>query len=864
MDILIDNKNGKTLKTKDTYSNEDINVIPVLEDVEATSNNADGITPSDGYAGIGKVIVNVPIPESEEKTVDLNMASGNQVISPSTNKVMSKVTVNKPATLLSQNIKKGVGIGGVVGTLEQKKDEQEKTITVTENGSASVQPDSGKVLSKVIVNVNVPSSGGADLNIYYGETAPEDTSKLWIKSSEPENITFTANPEQRINGIEDNLVLPSAMYGMCADSVGSDIYIIQGSTTSSKNTTSVYKYNTLTKVIEQETALSSARLLYAGCAAVGKNIYTFGGYNYSTFLSTIYRYNTLEKSWKAITSMDDPCIYPAVSAIGTKIYIFGGTKSSNNFLNSIQIFDTETNGISLLGTSLPEKMTQVGSAVVGTDIYLFGGYTGTGTNNIWKFDTLTNTITTLEVTLPGIVTSCRTHVIGSKIFIFYLNKIYEFDTLTETITELSQTLPHLKYGAGGSIGSSAYLIGGLSQDVSRKDIVTFTVTFPLAENDILIQEGYLKNTFDLVQAPTKVEMSAQNAYKGNANGEAEFVDAYVFNKSYWKNINTEEKLPIYALSAPADLSLSVSTLTWAAVDNAKTYEIFSDGASLGTATTNSIDLSTLSSWATITAGTHSLAVKAKSDEYLDSPASSAVTLTMYSIDTSGIIGATVADSDPKAIVSGGSATLNITATQYTLPLNYEENIIVNGADFSYVIADDLQTATLTLSNATSNVSISLNTNAQTAIVTMIFDSNVTQVAVKGDLDSTATTLTESAKGTYVKVSGGTATITATYTLADNYEIDTATVGGYKGGDTTNYTVKSVVGNVVTIENTSSSGIYDVDLTVATKAALTQLLAPQNVTVDGTTASWDEVENAEEYEIFVDGTSIGTTTGEIEV
>lgn len=864
MDILIDNKNGKTLKTKDTYSNEDINVIPVLEDVEATSNNADGITPSDGYAGIGKVIVNVPIPESEEKTVDLNMASGNQVISPSTNKVMSKVTVNKPATLLSQNIKKGVGIGGVVGTLEQKKDEQEKTITVTENGSASVQPDSGKVLSKVIVNVNVPSSGGADLNIYYGETAPEDTSKLWIKSSEPENITFTANPEQRINGIEDNLVLPSAMYGMCADSVGSDIYIIQGSTTSSKNTTSVYKYNTLTKVIEQETALSSARLLYAGCAAVGKNIYTFGGYNYSTFLSTIYRYNTLEKSWEAITSMDDPCIDPAVSAIGTKIYIFGGTKSSKDFLNSIQIFDTETNGISLLGTSLPEKMTQVGSAVVGTDIYLFGGYTGTETNNIWKFDTLTNTITTLEVTLPGIVTNCRTHVIGSKIFIFYLNKIYEFDTLTETITELSQTLPHLKYGAGGSIGSSAYLIGGLSQDVSRKDIVTFTVTFPLAENDILIQEGYLKNTFDLVQAPTKVEMSAQNAYKGNANGEAEFVDAYVFNKSYWKNINTEEKLPIYALSAPADLSLSVSTLTWAAVDNAKTYEIFSDGASLGTATTNSIDLSTLSSWATITAGTHSLAVKAKSDEYLDSPASSAVTLTMYSIDTSGIIGATVADSDPKAIVSGGSATLNITATQYTLPLNYEENIIVNGADFSYVIADDLQTATLTLSNATSNVSISLNTNAQTAIVTMIFDSNVTQVAVKGDLDSTATTLTESAKGTYVKVSGGTATITATYTLADNYEIDTATVGGYKGGDTTNYTVKSVVGNVVTIENTSSSGIYDVDLTVATKAALTQLLAPQNVTVDGTTASWDEVENAEEYEIFVDGTSIGTTTGEIEV
>lgn len=46
------------------------------------------------------------------------MASGNQTVSASSGKWMTSVTVNKPATLLPENIKKDVNIGGVVGTME--------------------------------------------------------------------------------------------------------------------------------------------------------------------------------------------------------------------------------------------------------------------------------------------------------------------------------------------------------------------------------------------------------------------------------------------------------------------------------------------------------------------------------------------------------------------------------------------------------------------------------------------------------------------------------------------------------------------------------------------------------------------------
>ena len=59
-----------------------------------------------------------PPEKSQAKTVDLSMASGNQVIAPDEGYSLSEVTVTKPATLIPENIKKDVNVGGVVGTME--------------------------------------------------------------------------------------------------------------------------------------------------------------------------------------------------------------------------------------------------------------------------------------------------------------------------------------------------------------------------------------------------------------------------------------------------------------------------------------------------------------------------------------------------------------------------------------------------------------------------------------------------------------------------------------------------------------------------------------------------------------------------
>lgn len=42
------------------------------------------------------------------------------------------------------------------------KEEQEKTVTITANGTVEITPDAGKTLSKATAIVNVPTSGGGD------------------------------------------------------------------------------------------------------------------------------------------------------------------------------------------------------------------------------------------------------------------------------------------------------------------------------------------------------------------------------------------------------------------------------------------------------------------------------------------------------------------------------------------------------------------------------------------------------------------------------------------------------------------------------------------------------------------------------
>lgn len=91
--------------------------------VTITENGVQEITPIAGDGAMTKVTVTTNVAggsggETQEKTVQLAMADGDQVITPDVGKTLSSVTVEKPETLVPGNIKKDVVIGGVTGALD--------------------------------------------------------------------------------------------------------------------------------------------------------------------------------------------------------------------------------------------------------------------------------------------------------------------------------------------------------------------------------------------------------------------------------------------------------------------------------------------------------------------------------------------------------------------------------------------------------------------------------------------------------------------------------------------------------------------------------------------------------------------------
>ena len=175
----------------------------------------------------GNIIINTPVKKDEQtKTVELNMSTGNQVITPDPNKVLSEVTINKPNTFIKSNIKTGILIGEITGTFTNDADavasdiiegktayvNGEKIIgtietftpsKVTSNGTLQT---SGKYVDSDIV-VEVPSptlNGDAEASnvlagkTFYSNSTTKQTGTMFNNGQEHGIINNTTSPKYKI------------------------------------------------------------------------------------------------------------------------------------------------------------------------------------------------------------------------------------------------------------------------------------------------------------------------------------------------------------------------------------------------------------------------------------------------------------------------------------------------------------------------------------------------------------------------------------------------------------------------------------------------------------------------------------------
>ncbi len=732
------------------------------------------------------IVTNVPATPTQEVTKDLDMAAGDQIIIPASGYNLSKATVKKPATLVAENIKTGVSIGGVTGTLEVKKEEEAKEVDLAmASGNQTITPTSGKVLSGVIVkkpvtmlpenikeNVNIGgvvgtfAGGGAKLNIAYGDTAPEDTSKLWIKSEKPSNISFPIEwtPEQiaEEGGLIDIGVLEYPSSGIAAAAVADKIYLF-GVSTAYTSSHRVCVFDTTNNTLQN---LRYRNITSTAAAAVADKIYLFGGYDFNGYVDKIEVFDTTDNTIQTLSiKLPIAAETIAAAAVGTKIYLFGGN-SKSGFLNTIQVFDTTNNTIQTLSTKLPIAAISIGRAVVGTKIYLFGGNDGSYfLNTIQVFDTTNNTIQTLSTTLSRAMSGIAAAAVADKIYLFggynhdkniqtYLDTIQVFDTINNTIQSSSAKL--LKAAdsiAAAAVADKIYLFGGYGFSGKINKIYQFTDEVPLSSDNIVVTQKDYSLTFTLLKPPTEVKLGCKNVYKGDRS-LAKFIDAYVYDGVNWVNVNTND-VTFTKLYAPT-ISILGKTLTitndgrnGSKVTN---YKVYNGSTLLTTVTATMLDLTTV-----ITAnGTYNISVIATGTGYTDSDSSNVVKYNYASYNiTTNLTNVTANASNPTTVSILASSTLTFTAsTGYNLP----DNVNVTGAEFTWTKSS----GTLVLSNPTGAVSVT-----------------VAGVAISRTITATLTNVTAASGNATTIATGETKVLT--YTAASGYTLpDSVTVIGATG------------------------------------------------------------------------------------
>lgn len=219
--IFVKNTNGNLIQFTEGKGEA------VLKSLEVTENGR--YTPNDGVDGFDSVSVNVEGIELQEKTVALSLLSGDQIVEADVDKAMSKVTVQKPSTLIPENIAEGVDIAGIIGTLVAGGATNFKYGSFTGNGGAveithglGVTPDvvmvvikSGNALGTKSINFIVGLSSalvtllGVDKGqrgIGYYSAWSALSSANPIENSDP-SILYGANEETFIVGNPNGYVM---------------------------------------------------------------------------------------------------------------------------------------------------------------------------------------------------------------------------------------------------------------------------------------------------------------------------------------------------------------------------------------------------------------------------------------------------------------------------------------------------------------------------------------------------------------------------------------------------------------------------------------------------------------------------------
>jgi len=199
-----------------------------------------------------------------------------------------------------------------------------------------------------------------------------------------------------------------------------DVYIFGGTKNSPESTheySDYMKYSINDGSWLHGTNPDAARAEFSAVTLADK-LYLLGGTNFSGATTDIRAYDTKNNSWEKLNSLAVQRQRASSVAYNhetkPRIYTFGGINSGVH-LKTAEVYDVELNTSELLQNSMGIGRTYAAVAMLGTNIYVFGGDSDESSKSFEVFDTTRN-----SWSIPGILPNKRSHATAVALN----NKIY--------------------------------------------------------------------------------------------------------------------------------------------------------------------------------------------------------------------------------------------------------------------------------------------------------------------------------------------------------------------------------------------------------------------------------------------------------
>ena len=286
-------------------------------------------------------------------------------------------------------------------------------------------------------------------------------------------------PSWYIDKVIDAYEVPTYEYGATASTTNNCIYLIGGSTDTSKLKSNL-EYNIDRNTWSIKTDMPTPRD-FLSSTEVNNLIYCIGGAD-ASYLNTNECYNPSTDTWTTKTSMTESLSYSTSSTIGNNIYIVGGRNDTTFYWGSNCCYDTLTNTWSDK-TSLPSGSGRSGhsSVVIDNKIYIIGGLTSSGvSNSIERYDANTDSWSTIY-NMPVSLQLLSTESYGDKIYIIggidssnnHTYSIYSYDIAKNEWNKLYDLNEPKARASSCIIGSIIYIMGGTintNNTISNKNL----------------------------------------------------------------------------------------------------------------------------------------------------------------------------------------------------------------------------------------------------------------------------------------------------------------------------------------------------------------------------------------------------------